>query len=123
GDDVVRAFVFFPWPYFGTEVGLEQLHGAIHFEARRDVRDIAFRGNYDAERALALAPAHADEIEHARRAFHEDRVDLLLRHQLLRARDARFALRHADRHDAVGHRLERGDRRVKSGVGRDDRLV
>ena len=88
---------------------VDQLARAILFEFRTDVRELALGGNDDAERALALAPAHVREVEAARRAFHEDGVDLLLGHQLLRLRDSRPPLVVGDRDDAGGHRLERGD--------------
>ena len=110
GDHVVRALVFLPDAHFVAKRRLDQLARAILFEAGTHVRDRALRGNDDAERALALAPAHADVVEAARRPFHEDGVHLLVGHEFLGFRDPRFPLIVRNRHDAGGHRRERRDR-------------
>ena len=91
---------------------LHQLARAVLLELRADVRQLAFCRNHETERPFALAPAHVREVEGARRALHEDGVDLLpLGDQPLRLGDARPPLIVGDWNDAGGHRLERLDGR------------
>src|ERR1019366_1832192 len=109
GDHGVRALVLLPHAHLIAERGLELLAEAVLLEAGRDVADRAVRRDHHAERALALAPAHGRVIEATRGAFHEDRVELLLTHELLRLDDPSLSFVVADGDDAVLHRLQRAD--------------
>ena len=70
-----------------------------------------FAGNHRDKGTLAQAPAHAGEIEQARSALEDDGVDAVLGHQPPRLLETRHSLVVRDRHDAVGHRPKRADRR------------
>ena len=122
-DHCVWALVLLPDAHLAAERGLQLLAQTILLESGRDVTDRAVCGNHDAEGALALAPAHAGVIEAARGAFHEDRVDLLLGHELLGLRDAALSLVVADGHDAVLHRLQRFDNVGESGLGLEEGVL
>ena len=56
---------------------LDHFARALLLEAGRHVRDVALRRNDQQERPLAQAPAHVDEVGHARAALEDDRADAL----------------------------------------------
>src|SRR6185436_9594614 len=113
-DRAVGAVVFLPGADVGAE--LDQLARPRLLEAGAHPRELALRRNDGDERTLALAPAYAGEIEHARAALDEDGVDAVVRHQPPRLVDARAPLVERDRHDPRGHRAQRRDRRRRRGA-------
>ena len=114
GRQRIRAFVFLP----GVDVrvrhrpGGDLLPRALLFEAGADEEGVAARGNDHHEQTLAVAPARAAEIVQRRAAGQADGVDLVLRHQLLRAFDAGLALGGRDGLRFAAAVLQLGDRRT-----------
>src|SRR5262249_45411118 len=72
---------------------------------------VADPGNDHGGEPLAVAPADAGEVVERRAASEDDRVDLLLAHDLLRPLDAAAALVGRDWLRAAAHRRQRRDAR------------
>src|SRR5581483_11555500 len=112
----VRTLVFLPRAQIAS-AEFDQLPRARFLESRSHPRDVAFGRNDGHERALAQAPADAGEVEHARTALEQDRVDAVVGHEPPRFFDACQPLAVADGDDARGHRPEaaNGGRHVAGG--------
>jgi hypothetical protein len=88
----------------------DQLPGALLFEGGAHPRHLAFGREHADEGPFAQPPSHAGEIEQARAAFQNHRVDAVFGHEPPRLFDPRAPFIVGDRHDAGGHWLERTDR-------------
>src|SRR5262249_20128852 len=102
GDELVRAFVFFP----GADVLAEanQFAGALLFELRRNPGELAARRDDRREHPLARAPPRAGVIKQAGTRFQIDGVNAMFNHQPLRLLDAGAPLIVGDRRDLARRR-------------------
>ena len=108
GDDLIRAFVFFP----GADVCSkpDELPRPFLLELGRDPGHIALGRQDPGERPLAEAPAHTGEIKHARAAFKKNGIEFVFGHQLPGLLDPGHPLLLCDGDDPPGHGLERSKR-------------
>jgi hypothetical protein len=121
GDLAIGAFVFLPDANLGV-LG-DQLAGPFFFKSGTHPCRLALGGDHAYERPLAVTPADAGVIEHARATLEEQRADLAIGHQLLGALNAGGALAGRDRLHVSRHRLERGDGGMWTSRRRRDRCL
>src|SRR6266542_1388810 len=100
-DAEIRTLILFPGAHVFTE--FDQLARPFLFKLGTDPGELTSLWNDKREHALARAPAHAGEIEHAGAWLNVDRVDLLFGHQALRFRDTRLSLVITNGHRARSH--------------------
>jgi hypothetical protein len=107
-DSSVGAFVFFPSANVCAEA--DQLARAHLLELRHDPRQFAACRDDEPEHALALPPAHASVIKHARPRFEVNGVKAIFAHQALCLLNARAPLVIADGHDLAIERAQLANR-------------
>ena len=112
-DDGPPVLIFLPHPHIVAEPG--DLAGPRLFEAGRDVREVALRGNDQQEGALARAPRDVHEVPQARTRLEDDGTEAVVAHEPPRLVDARLPLVIADRHRRTGKWPECGDRLRRDG--------
>ena len=96
-----------PRAHVAPEVDL--LEGALLLEGGRHPGRLPFAKEHGAEEALAQPPFGAGEVGQAGARGQHHRVQPLLGHELLRARDTHLALVGADGGDPFGHWVQLGD--------------
>ncbi len=103
-DQLGRALMLVP----GTNIGIDtkRFGDRRAFEKGRDDHRRAAGGNDRGGQALATPPAYSGKIDHARARFHDDRADIVGRHQRLRTGKPRSALITANRRDITGELRE-----------------
>ncbi len=114
GDERVRALVLLPGPNVGAAAAeraeLDLLARAVLLERRADEKRLAGARDDAGEQALASRPADVGEVDERGAGGQHEGVDLLVRHEAFRLRDAGATLVVRDRPRLIAHRREAHDR-------------